>query len=61
MPFQLKTDEYLINCLDSLELDSLFTQLSPNTKVGTDKLVQYVSVRGVPESKLKKYVHPTFD
>lgn len=50
----MSIDEDLINCLDRMELDKLFTQLSPNTKIGTDKVIQNVSIRGIPETRLKR-------
>lgn len=52
MPFQMLADEELIECLDRFE-GKLFTQLSPNSNVGTDRIVQSVSVRGIPKDRLK--------
>lgn len=52
MPFAMKGDETLIDCLDAVEGD-LFTQLSPNTKIGTDRTVQSISIRGIEDSRLK--------
>lgn len=52
MPFNMSSEHELIDCLDQFE-GKLFTQLSPNADVGTDRIVQCVSVRGIPESRLK--------
>lgn len=52
----MNTNEYLINRLDEMDNDEpMFTQLSPNTKLRPQKMVQHVSVRGIPDSSLKKY------
>lgn len=47
-------DELLIECLDKQDLSTMFTQLSPNTTLGTDKVVQVISVRGIPENRIKR-------
>lgn len=52
MPFNMSAEHDLIDCLDEFK-GKLFTQLSPNTEVGTDRIVQSVSVRGIPETRLK--------
>lgn len=52
MPFQMSTELDLIDCLDKLE-GNLFTQISPNSKIGTDRIVQSVCIRGIPENRLK--------
>ncbi|XP_055842836.1 protein misato [Episyrphus balteatus] len=53
LPFQMANDVDLIDCLDKFEGD-LFTQLSPNCKIGTNYVVQSVCVRGIPKSRLKR-------
>lgn len=53
LPFQMKSEEDLIDCLDKFEGD-LFTEISPNTKIGTDYVVQSAFVRGIPKNRLKR-------
>lgn len=53
LPFQMQSEEDLIDCLDKFEGD-LFTQISPNTQIGTDYVVQSAFVRGIPKNRLKK-------
>lgn len=57
MPFRMNTEQDLIDCLDHFE-GNMFTQLSPNTNCGTDRIVQAVSVCGIPETRLKNTVAP---
>lgn len=52
MPFNMSSEHDLIDCLDQFD-GKLFTQLSPNSEIGTDRIVQSVSVRGIPENRLK--------
>lgn len=52
MPFNMSSEMDLIDCLDQYD-GKLFTQLSPNSEIGTDRIVQSVCVRGIPESRLK--------
>ena len=52
MPFHMSSEHELIDCLDQFD-GKLFTQLSPNSAIGTDRIVQSVSVRGIPETRLK--------
>lgn len=52
MPFHMSSEHELIDCLDQFD-GKLFTQLSPNSEIGTDRIVQSVSVRGIPENRLK--------
>lgn len=54
MPFPMDQEDTLIDCLDKME-DNLFTQLSPNTNIGTDRIVQSISIRGINELKLKHF------
>lgn len=53
LPLQLATGQDLIDCLDQQD-GPLFTQLTPNAKVGTDRVIQSVFVRGIPPDKLKR-------
>lgn len=57
LPFDMSSEHDLIDCLDQSD-GKLFTQLSPNTDIGTDRIVQCVSVRGIPESRLKNTKSP---
>lgn len=52
LPFNMSSEHDLIDCLDQFE-GKIFTQLSPNSDVGTDRIVQSISVRGIPENRLK--------
>lgn len=53
MPFPMNDSEDLIDFLDHYEGD-LMQPLSPSTKVGTDRIVQSICIRGIPQSRLKK-------
>ena len=53
MPFPMNDSEDLIDFFDRYEGD-LMQPLSPSTKVGTDRIVQSICVRGIPKSRLKK-------
>lgn len=53
LPFQMNPTEDLIDCLDKIDGD-IFTELSPNTKIGTDRIVQTCCVRGLPLDRLKR-------
>lgn len=53
LPFPMTNSEDLIDFLDKSE-QTLYTQLTPNTTVGTKYVVQSVSIRGIPRSKLKR-------
>lgn len=52
MPFKMTNEQDLIDCLDQFE-GKLFTQLSPHSEIGTDRIVQSVCVRGIPEHRIK--------
>lgn len=52
MPFKMTSEQDLIDCLDKFE-GKLFTQISPHSEIGTDRIVQSVSVRGIPEHRVK--------
>lgn len=54
LPFRFGVEEQLINVLDKIELGDIFTTLSPNSRLCTDKVVQHVAVRGIPELRLKQ-------
>lgn len=49
----MKAKEFLIECLDR-QTNKIFTDLSPNTEIGTSRLVQSLCLRGVPRSRLKQ-------
>lgn len=53
MPFNMLAEHDLIDCLDQFD-GKLFTQLSPNSEIGTDRIVQCVSVRGIDRVKNTK-------
>ncbi|KAJ6626282.1 Protein misato [Pseudolycoriella hygida] len=53
LPLKLGTGQNLIDCLDEQD-GPLFTQLTPNANVGTDRIVQSVFVRGIPQNRLKQ-------
>lgn len=57
MPFRMDSRSDLIDCLDRFE-GPMFTQLSPNTNCGTDRVVQTVSIRGIPEQRVKSTMSP---
>lgn len=57
LPFYMSNEHDFIDCLDSFE-GEMFTQLSPNTNCGTDRIVQTVSVRGIAEKRLKNTTSP---
>lgn len=57
MPFKLSSEQDLIDCLDQFD-GKLFTQLSPHTEIGTDRIVQSVAVRGIPEHRIKNIKSP---
>lgn len=52
MPLNMSAEQDLIDCLDHLD-GKLFTQLSPHSEIGTDRIVQSVCVRGIPEERVK--------
>ncbi|KAI9582110.1 protein misato isoform X1 [Glossina fuscipes] len=53
IPFPMNFDDDLIDCLDKFE-EPLFTQFTPNCNIGTNYVVQSVSVRGIPIQRLKR-------
>lgn len=52
-PFPMNDSEDLINFLDKFD-GELMQSLSPGTSIGTDRIVQSVTLRGVPKNRLKK-------
>lgn len=50
LPFKINKDQDLIDCLDQHD-GNLFTQLSPNTEVGTSRVVQSLIARGITRLK----------
>ncbi|XP_065366308.1 protein misato [Calliphora vicina] len=53
LPFNMEYKMDLIDCLDKFE-GSLFTPLTPNCKIGTNYVIQSLSVRGIPTDRLKR-------
>jgi len=51
----MSSTEDLIDCLDNFN-EPLFTQLSPNTEIGIDRIIQSTCVRGIPQSRLKRFL-----
>lgn len=49
----MKENTDLINVLDDWE-GSLWQNLTPNCTLGTDKMMQIISVRGISEDRLKR-------
>lgn len=54
LPMKVGQKELLIETLDGAEVGDLMAQLSPNTTIGTDRVVQHVSARGLRADRLKK-------
>lgn len=52
LPFQMSAELDLIDCLDQQE-GSMVAQISPHSKIGTDRIIQSVCVRGIPENRIK--------
>ena len=53
LPFNTEYKMDLIDCLDKFD-GPLFTQLTPNCKIGTNYIIQALSVRGIPSDRLKR-------
>lgn len=53
LPFQMNEKEDLIDFLDRFNGD-LMESISPGTKIGTDRIVQSVTLRGISKNRLKK-------
>lgn len=56
LPFNLKEKDFLIDHLDR-DNSPLWTTITPSCQVSNDKVFQHITVRGIPEDKLKKPVH----
>ncbi|CAK1550954.1 unnamed protein product [Leptosia nina] len=52
MPFAFHESEYLIDYLNNTT-KPIYTSLTPNCKIATDKIFQLITVRGIPENYLK--------
>ncbi|KAG5684918.1 hypothetical protein PVAND_014126 [Polypedilum vanderplanki] len=52
-PFPMNEKEDLIDFLDRFNSD-LMQCISPNTTIGTDRIIQSVTLRGIPKNRLKK-------
>lgn len=53
LPLPMNEKEDFIDFLDRFEGD-LMEPLSPGTKIGTDRIIQSVTLRGIPKSRLKQ-------
>ncbi|XP_051166015.1 protein misato [Leptopilina boulardi] len=53
LPFPMTVERDLIDILDDLE-EPLWTSLTPYCEISTDKNYQSISLRGVPENRLKR-------
>lgn len=53
MPFPMNEKEDLIDFLDRFN-GELMEPISPGTKIGTDRIVQSVTLRGIPKLRLKR-------
>jgi hypothetical protein len=53
LPFPMNEKEDLIDFLDRFE-GELMETITPGAKVGTDRIVQSVTLRGIPKNRLKK-------
>ncbi|CAG9803543.1 unnamed protein product [Chironomus riparius] len=53
LPFPMQEKEDLIEFLDKFDGD-LMQSISPNVKIGTDRIVQHVTLRGLSKTRLKK-------
>ncbi|KAH1014571.1 protein misato [Dendroctonus ponderosae] len=53
MPFSLNADADLIDCLDQWE-GPLYKSITPRCSIGTERVMQHLMLRGVPETRLKK-------
>ncbi|KAJ8962036.1 hypothetical protein NQ314_005818 [Rhamnusium bicolor] len=53
LPFSFNSDADLLECLDNWQ-GPLSQSITPNCKIGTDKLIQYITLRGISDEKLKR-------
>ncbi|XP_044735638.1 protein misato [Chrysoperla carnea] len=51
-PFGIKENEHFIDCLDTWE-GPLWNSLTPRYEIDVDRCLQSISLRGIPESRLK--------
>lgn len=52
-PFSINKDADLLECLDNWT-GLLTKSITPSCPLGTDRMMQHVTLRGIPESRLKK-------
>ncbi|KAG5867839.1 hypothetical protein JTB14_021234 [Gonioctena quinquepunctata] len=53
LPFPLEEGSDLLDCLDKWE-GPMFHSISPNCTIGKYRVMQHVTLRGIPEARLKK-------
>lgn len=53
LPFSLNEDADLIDCLDNWE-GPLSQSITPQCTIGTERVMQHITLRGVPEDRLKR-------
>jgi Tubulin domain len=53
MPFPMNEKEDLIDFLDRTE-GNWFETLTPSAKIGTDRIIQSITLRGIPKNRLKR-------
>lgn len=56
LPFSLNADADLIDCLDNWE-GPLSQCITPRCSIGTDRVMQHITLRGIPENRLKRPPH----
>ncbi|KAF7279810.1 hypothetical protein GWI33_006732 [Rhynchophorus ferrugineus] len=52
-PFSLNCDSDFIDCLDKWE-GPLYQSITPRCTIGTERVMQHLTILGIPESRLKK-------
>lgn len=53
MPFPMNEKEDLIDFLDRTD-GNMMEPITPGTKIGTDRIIQSVTLRGIPKNRLKR-------
>ncbi|XP_050305955.1 protein misato [Anthonomus grandis grandis] len=53
IPFSLNSDSELIDCLDQWQ-GPLYKSITPRCDIGIDRIMQHLTLRGIPDSRLKK-------
>ncbi|KRT83091.1 hypothetical protein AMK59_4292, partial [Oryctes borbonicus] len=53
LPFSFNEGADLIECLDNWD-GPLSKSITPNCSIGTDRMMQVITLRGIPEERLKK-------